>query len=736
MKSNPVCSVFAIVLLTGVLFNPSSYAQYTGYNQTNLISGVTSNWVGDYVIGYGQSDAQSSLDALLIQNGGVLSNGNGSVGGDNESVGNAAIVSGSGSTWNNSGTLNIGNGDLDNNDQLIIAKGGTVYDDYAIIGLAPSDYSGGGSVLVTDIGSVWSNQYDLLLGNDAVTLTISNGGAVYNGNAYIVGDFDDLVRVTGTGSTWRINGQLEMNPQSGGSYELIVSDGGFVHTGTVKMDGSDGSAPGALVTGAGSVWTIDGNLNMDSLSDSLTVADRGMVSAGAVKGGEFSTIAVSGGALFVTNGLGTAALVMNESDRLTVDDGTVTANQLSVINNHYPNSFGFTSGLLDSGGTVVSNGQDFLIGDGTNAATFRLDCGGTGFHSFANGLTISSNALITGCGTIDGTVTVDPGGKVVADCSGTLAFTGVVTNSGDITAVNNTSINFYGPVVNNGVIDSTAGNVLFLGGLQNFGVILPRSQIAALSREGNDIRVTWTTVAGHSYVLQSTKAAAIASYNTSFADVSPIIMAPAFGVSKTNYLDAGVAYAPALPVPSGQNLATSGAPSMVSISAANTRGIADSLGQALPIGSPLMLGTFGVSESAIQSNFFAGNLSTIMSNFTPYGTSFAAGDGTSLPASWSVTRRGAAGFGGRQIYLLAIDKPTFATATHLGIFSAASWIFPAGGGTNSIALEDVTDFVIGAQGGSLTINIPVGGETYTFTDTARLSVLPGRILFYRVRLAQ
>jgi hypothetical protein len=61
-------------------------------------------------------------------------------------------------------------------------------------------------------------------------------------------------------------------------------------------------------------------------------------------------------------------------------------------------------------------------------------------------------------------------------------------------------------------------------------------------------------------------------------------------------------------------------------------------------------------------------------------------------------------------------------------------VFPDDGNEIDIDLADVTDFVIGAQGGSLTINLPLGGETYTFTDTAKLSVLPGRILFYRVRL--
>jgi hypothetical protein len=284
--------------------------------------------------------------------------------------------------------------------------------------------------------------------------------------------------------------------------------------------------------------------------------------------------------------------------------------------------------------------------------------------------------------------------------------------------------------------DGTGQNNLlkYLAGLDptNSASVL---RITAVARQGNDVGVTWTCVGSHSYVLQSTKSAAIAAYSTNaFADASPIIAVPGVGESTTNYLDPGVAYAPVLTPPSGQNVTTSGVPSTVVISAVDTRGITDSLGEALPIGSLLLLGTLSISEPTIQSNFSTDNVSAIMSNFTAYATSFAVGDGTGLPASWDVSR-GAAGFGGQRIYLLAIDKPTFAAATHLGIYTAPSWVFPVDGSEVDIDLADVTDFVIGAHGGSLTIKIPLGGETYTFNDTAKLSVLPGRILFYRVRLA-
>jgi hypothetical protein len=53
-------------------------------------------------------------------------------------------------------------------------------------------------------------------------------------------------------------------------------------------------------------------------------------------------------------------------------------------------------------------------------------------------------------------------------------------------------------------------------------------------------------------------------------------------------------------------------------------------------------------------------------------------------------------------------------------------------GTNTINLQDVTDLVSGAHGGSLTINQALSSSTCT--DTAQLSIVPGRMCFYRVRL--
>jgi hypothetical protein len=233
--------------------------------------------------------------------------------------------------------------------------------------------------------------------------------------------------------------------------------------------------------------------------------------------------------------------------------------------------------------------------------------------------------------------------------------------------------------------------------------------------------------------VQSTRGSQVAGYTTNFVDISPPIFVPGFSQATTNYLDPGAAYVPVLPPPSGTIGATSGLPSTVSISAANTRGLADYFGGALPIGSLLMVGSFSISEPTIQSNFAAGNLGAIMAAFTPYGTSFTVGEGTDVAASWDVSLS-EAGFGGRQIYLLAVNQPSLGSATQMGIFTAPSWIFPGAGSTIAIDLDSATDFVIGAQGGPLTVTLTLGDETYTFSDTARLSILPGRFLYYRVRL--
>jgi hypothetical protein len=161
-----------------------------------------------------------------------------------------------------------------------------------------------------------------------------------------------------------------------------------------------------------------------------------------------------------------------------------------VLTNGANSVFTFRGGTLSSGGTFVTNNQVFVVGDGTDAATFHLN---GGIHSFANNLKITSNAFLTGCGTIEGNVTVDPGGTMLANCGGTLTFTGIVTNNGTMQAVDGSVLQAYGQVVNNGVIIAINGSTEFLGGLVNNGCVLTESdvqiQISNITRSGTNITV-------------------------------------------------------------------------------------------------------------------------------------------------------------------------------------------------------------------------------------------------------
>jgi hypothetical protein len=92
-----------------------------------------------------------------------------------------------------------------------------------------------------------------------------------------------------------------------------------------------------------------------------------------------------------------------------LEGGALNAGKLYFTNAGGVMSFG--SGTLRSGGAVVANGRPFVIGDGVKSATYHMD---GGVHEFANGLVISANATLSGCGTIIGTVINN--GTVATNC--------------------------------------------------------------------------------------------------------------------------------------------------------------------------------------------------------------------------------------------------------------------------------------------------------------------------------
>jgi hypothetical protein len=114
----------------------------------------------------------------------------------------------------------------------------------------------------------------------------------------------------------------------------------------------------------------------------------------------FSTgqVVVTGGTIAVTNSAASGVFSV-PSGGVIMSGGGLISDQLWITNS--AGQFTLNGGTVSTKGTTVANGAPFVVGDGTAAATLHFD---GGVHQFANGLVISSNATLSGCGTIIGSI--------------------------------------------------------------------------------------------------------------------------------------------------------------------------------------------------------------------------------------------------------------------------------------------------------------------------------------------
>jgi T5SS/PEP-CTERM-associated repeat protein len=526
---------------------------FSSSNNSVLVTGAGSVWSASEELDVGYSGAGNSL---VISDGGLVVNDIGYVGSWGSSS-NSVLVTGPGSVWTNC-EVDVGYSGAGNS--LVISDGGQVLTgpscDYYGDGYMGYDSSStNNSVLVTGPGSVWSNRCDLVVGYSGAgnSLLISNGGQVVNGDGWVGYDSsssNNIVLVTGPGSVWNNGNDLVVGYWGAGN-SLLISNGGQVVNGDGWV-GYDSSSTNniVLVTGPGSVWNnlttlyvgYGGSSNLLAITDGSVLASNLFISYSDPDYGVALTnlVRVDGGSLVVTNAAGNGSLVVGRAGgeaEFILNGGTVMVDAL-VATNGANSVVTFNGGLLKSRCTAVTNDAAFAVGNGVSTAEFHL-LGGV--HSFANGLRIRANALLSGCGTINGSVLVDAGGIVLADCGGTLTFTGILTNNDTMRAVNGSVLEFCGPVVNNGIIDIMDGTTNFHSSFINNGTVVDASYfiVVGITRQADDINITWTTVGGGSYVVQVTAGAADGSYTNNFTDLSPAIAIPSSGLGTTNYLDVG-----------------------------------------------------------------------------------------------------------------------------------------------------------------------------------------------------
>jgi fibronectin-binding autotransporter adhesin len=463
----------------------------------------------------------NSVGMLTVQDGGQMS------------VSSNLLVA---SFFNSTGMVNVAGGQLTatngvigfgNNGSIVTGYGygqmnvtnGTVLANKILLG---SSTGGHGDLMIQPNGVVNLVGSNALLVPDGVEidggeLTIENGD-IQCGQASATGTyFPCTVTMTGGVATVAI---VYVGYTGGGT--LTISGGQMGVSPLLDVGYSSGSAGAIVMSGgtltAGAVILGDSGIGQLSLSDNGIIQVSSSFSVGASgAAGAAGAVTLAGGALMVSvpvyvgagsvwvsgGQLQATSLLLGYNNygvgQLTISNGSVQVNSL-VLTNGANSQIALFGGTLESGGTVVTNNHRFVVGNGSTAATFNLMAG---VHWFGNGLEITSNSVLSGCGTVNGNVVVDPGGLVLANC-GTLTFNNVVTNNGVLLADGGSTLESFGNLINNGSIDAINGSTNFHTGLINHGSILTAAGVAIslVSPSGQNFTVQVQSLAGHTYQLQ------------------------------------------------------------------------------------------------------------------------------------------------------------------------------------------------------------------------------------------
>lgn len=414
------------ILSGGLVSNVNGYVGFndvssgTSYNRA-LVDSAT--WVNTGNLTVGHNDDWNSL---TIQNAGVVSSSNGYIGVNSGSDWNEALVTGSGSLWDNTADLFVGlNGGTRN--YLKVLNGGRVNDVNGYIG-DNADHNRAG----VGFGSLWNNSGDLYLGLNGGylnELTIWGGSQVNNVNGYIGANADDnWAWIWDSGSVWNNTGDLFVG-FNGGSYNRLRVMGGTVLASNLIIGASSSYGNEALVDGGslvvtnpagglvdiryGSLYFNSGNILLnhlfvepngwygDSGSGLLTLVNANPTIE--IAGGKYITInsTIAGSEGMIKEGAG--ELILTAANTYTgatfINNGTLT------VQNSYGVGFGnlnLINGTLRSGSEVIGMaglGVLQVAGSYTQAVsgTLELGVGGPVNRDWLN---------IAGDASLDGTLRV------------------------------------------------------------------------------------------------------------------------------------------------------------------------------------------------------------------------------------------------------------------------------------------------------------------------------------------
>lgn len=227
-------------------------------------------------------------------------------------------------------------------------------------------------------------------GGSEGTLTIQSNAQVYTLDALSIGRFSNSV-----GHVFIQGGLLSLTNDSiwvgrEGSGDMTLS-GGSAHAAAVFV------ALSTVITDSLTLLPVtnvpNGTLNL--AGGSLVLTSNLLVGTSGISTGH---VFMTGGNLSMLGNAKPAYLSIDSGD-FTLSQGAITVDDLILTNQ--TGQFVFNGGTLQAKNATVANGVPFVVGDGVNPAILQLQ-GGT--YTFADGLVITNNAMVTGCGTIVGNI--------------------------------------------------------------------------------------------------------------------------------------------------------------------------------------------------------------------------------------------------------------------------------------------------------------------------------------------
>ena len=383
--------------------------------------------------------------------------------------------------------------------------------------------NGGTGVVSQTGGQIILTNTDLNVGglfSPAVgQLSISNG-TTQTRQLYVGGQGDGNGTVTLAGGTL-IASNLDVNATS-----QVIFNSGSLQT---RSSTVANNLPFVVGNGSSSAtYQLLGGTN--SFPKGLRIASNGMLTGtGTISGGVTNSGAIAPGASAGRLDI-IGSLVLSNSAELRLElGGSTPATQFDFLN---------VSGGVTLGGalavSLINNFQSTM----TNGASFTLLASGTPLAgAFTN---VASGGVLT---TTDGYARF----TVLYAGATSLRLTNLVIVDTDNDGLPDWWEDQFGLDKNN-----PADATLDLDGdhqsnLDEFRAgTLPNNpgsnfRIASFQREAGNFRITWTTVGGKSYRVQTNAPPANGSLTNNFADLSPLISVPGSGESTTNYLHVGSA---------------------------------------------------------------------------------------------------------------------------------------------------------------------------------------------------